>query len=58
VFIVPHQDRFLIQDSFGDKNMNGRSLKVGDHDMVVIGEKNESLDKLQKSLSSKLDFTA
>jgi hypothetical protein len=58
VFIVPHEDRFLIQDSFGDKDMDGRALKMGDHDMVIIGEKNEPLDKLQKSLLGKLNFTA
>lgn len=58
VFIVPHEDRFLIQDSFGDDNMSGKSLQMGDHDMVIIGEKNEPLDKLKTSLSSKLNFTA
>jgi hypothetical protein len=58
VFIVPHQDRFLLQDTFGDKDMNGRSLQMGKHDMVIIGEKDEALDKLKNDLSSKLNFTA
>jgi hypothetical protein len=58
VFIVPHQDRFLLQDTFGDKDMNGRSLQMGKHDKVIIGEKDEALDKLKNDLSSKLNFTA
>ena len=58
VFIVPHEDRFLIKDSFGDKDMEGRSLQLGNTDMVIIGEKNEPLDKLKTSLSKKLDYTA
>ena len=58
VFIVPHEDRLLMKDTFGDDDMDGTSLQLGDTNMVIIGEKGEPLEKFKSALSKKLDYTA
>ena len=57
VFIVPEREDVEFINEFFDGNYNGRSTKFGDKQMIVIGDKTESLKKWQSNLSDNIQWS-
>jgi len=54
VFVVPGDAGFTEKAYFQDSNLKGMTEKMGQADIVIVGEKNEPLDKVQSKLKESI----
>jgi len=57
VFIVPEREAVEFTKAFFDDSYNGRSMKFGDKEMIIVGDKNESLQQWQSNLSENIQWS-
>ena len=57
VFIVPERDSVKFKQEFYDSKYQGRSVAFGDKQMIVVGDKTESLQKWQSNLSNNIQWS-
>lgn len=57
VFIVPKNEQLSFTDSFNDEALFGSSLEFNHSNIIVVGDKNESLGAWQKNISEKVSWS-
>ncbi len=57
VFVVPKNDQLNFTAQFHDKNFYGESLDFKQANVIIVGDKNESLDKWQQNISDNIAWT-
>ena len=57
VFIVPKNEQLNFTDSFNDKALFGSSLEFNRSNIIVVGDKNESLGQWQQSISDTVSWS-
>ena len=57
VFVIPKNDRLSFNDKFNDDKLYGETLDFKRANVIVIGDKNESLSKWQQSISDNIAWT-
>jgi len=57
VFIVPKNEQLSFTDAFNDKDLFGSSLEFNHSNIIVVGDKNESLGKWQQSISETVSWS-
>ncbi len=57
VFVVPKNDQLAFSDKFNDSALFGGSLAFDKANIVVIADKNESIDKWKKAISDKVTWS-
>lgn len=57
VFIVPKNDHLDFAESFGDDTLKGASAKFEQADIIVIGDKNESLEQWQTNINDNVQWS-
>jgi len=57
VFVVPKNDQLTFSDKFNDKNLFGESLDFKHANVIVVGDKNESLGQWQQNISDNIAWT-
>ena len=57
VFVVPKEKHLAFTDKFSDGKLNGESLGFDQANILVIGDKNESLTKWQQTISDNISWS-
>lgn len=57
VFIVPNNNHLAYTNSFSNEEYNGKSMQFKDANIIVIGDKTESLSKWQKNIKENVTWS-
>lgn len=57
VFVVPKKEHLAFTDRFSDKKLQGESLGFKDANILVVADKNESLEKWQETIINNISWT-
>jgi len=57
VFVVPKNDQLNFDSDFNDKQLFGSSLEFSHSNIIVVADKNESLDQWQQSISDTVNWS-
>ncbi len=57
VFVVPHDKKYTIDGQFSDQRFNGKAVDLGSVALIVLGEKNQPLQKVTDKLRKELIFS-
>jgi len=57
VLIVPNQAELEFIEDFNDENFNGKTLLMRDNSVIVIGDKNEPLEKWQDNIRENVSWS-
>jgi hypothetical protein len=57
VFVVPKNDQLNFTNKFNDENLYGESLDFKRANVIVVGDKNESLQKWQQKISHNIAWS-
>ncbi|GGD55866.1 DUF3379 domain-containing protein [Lacimicrobium alkaliphilum] len=58
VFVVPHKDNQKLQQQFNDERYQGRGMALQQASLIMVGANQQSLQKIQNKLQSRLLFAA
>lgn len=58
VFVVPHRDNQTLQQQFSDGQYQGRGMDLQQASLIMVGDNQQSLQKIQDKLQSRLLFSA
>lgn len=58
VFVVPHKDNQKLQQQFSDGQYQGRGMDLQQASLIMVGDNQQSLQKIQDRLQSRLLFSA
>ncbi len=57
VFVVPKDEQLRFDADFNDKKLFGSSLEFSQSNIIVVADKNESLDQWQQSISDTVNWS-
>ena len=57
IFIVPNNDDLSFEASFTDETLKGQSLRFNQSNIIVIGDKNESLQEWRNNIKENVIFS-
>ena len=57
VFIIPNNDTLNFSGQFNDDKLQGQSQRIGQNDVVIIGDKNESINEWQNNITRHLQWS-
>lgn len=57
VFIVPQNDALAFSANFANEQLQGRSLKFKDSNVIVVGDKTESLQNWQEKIANNVSWS-
>ncbi len=57
VFVVPKNDQLTFNKKFDDKKLFGESIDFKSANVIVVGDKNESLNKWQQNINDNLSWS-
>ncbi|REL26157.1 DUF3379 domain-containing protein [Thalassotalea euphylliae] len=57
VFIVPERDEVAFAEAFSDEKLNGKSFKHGKNQVIVVGDKTESLNQWKENINKNIQWS-
>jgi len=57
VFIIPKDSHLAFNNSFSNKNLNGKTMQFEDANIIIVGDKTESLNKWQENIKANVSWT-
>lgn len=57
VFVVPKRDDVRFTNTFSDTQFQGIASEYGDQNLIIVGDKNEALEKWQNNLSKNIQWS-
>ena len=57
VFVVPNRDEVLFSEQFSDAQLQGVAKQFGSQNVIVVGDKQESLEQWQKNLAKNIQWS-
>ena len=57
VFIVPKKEHLAFTDKFNDNKLQGRSFAFKENNILVVADKNESLDNWQRTINNNISWS-
>jgi len=58
VFIVPKNEQLGLSTAFNDEQLFGSSMEFKDNNIIIVADKNESLDVWQKNISETVSWSS
>ena len=58
VFIVPKNEQLGLSTAFNDEQLFGSSMEFKDNNIIIVADKNESLDVWQKIISETVSWSS
>lgn len=58
VFIVPEREEVRFTSEFNDTRYQGRSAKFGSQQVIVVGDRSESIERWQKNILDNIQWSA
>lgn len=56
VFVVPQEAKFIESKTFNNQHLKGISEKMGNTNVVIVGEKDESLQKIRNAMENNIQW--
>lgn len=56
VFITPKAEHLVFKDKFADEYLNGQSIEFKQANVIIVGDKSESLSQWQQQIKDKIRF--
>ncbi|WP_088332005.1 DUF3379 domain-containing protein [Lacimicrobium sp. SS2-24] len=58
VFVIPHKDNQTLEARFNDRQYQGRGMALQQANLILVGEDQQSLQKVQDKLQGRMLFSA